>query len=273
MAHLVLSCPDGESCSEEDHPVGVIPVRLSFGGIGYYLSSTYIANYTIWGHTDLELTTFSDVVISGQNVSFEGFIKNDLEIPLDRDVKILWNGITRTTVTSFNGDFSGEFVLPYDTIAGNHTLTAMVEDENYLRGSSDSGQVLVMRETDLSVTWLGGFRNESSVVSGTLRDIAGVGVSGQELQIYFDGDLIENVLTDDLGNYNYNLFIDSDTSLGLHNVQIVFNGSYLYVGSSNEVDSDILAKTMFLNEPLEVLHTQEFILESNLVDDLGVALS
>ena len=266
-------CPDGESCSEEDHPVGVIPVRLSFGGIGYYLSSTYIANYTIWGHTDLELTTFSDVVISGQNVSFEGFIKNDLEIPLDRDVKILWNGITRTTVTSFNGDFSGEFVLPYDTIAGNHTLTAMVEDENYLRGSSDSVQVLVMRETDLSVTWLGGFRNESSVVSGTLRDIAGVGVSGQELQIYFDGDLIQNVLTDDLGNYNYNLFIDSETSLGLHNVQIIFNGSYLYVGSSNEVDSDILAKTMFLNEPLEVLRTQEFILESNLVDDLGVALS
>ena len=50
-------------------------------------------------------------------MSFEGFIKNDLEIPLDRDVKILWNGITRTTVTSFNGDFSGEFVLPYDTIA------------------------------------------------------------------------------------------------------------------------------------------------------------
>ena len=160
-----FECDSEWSCSDSEHPVGAIPVELDFGGFGYYLPSNYIAIYTIWGHTEIEITDFSEVVIAGENVTFSGFINNDLGTPLDREITILWNGITRTKVNSINGEFSGSFLLPYDTFVGNQTLTASVNDQNFLRSSSDDVEVLVMRETELTVQWLGGFRNSTSPVS------------------------------------------------------------------------------------------------------------
>ena len=102
---------------------------------------------------------------------------------------ILWDGITRTKVNSINGDFSGTFVVPSNTIAGNHTLTALINDQNFLRGSSDDTEILVMRETEVTLQWLGGFRNSTSVVSGYLRDVVGVGLPEHKLDVYFDDEI------------------------------------------------------------------------------------
>ena len=265
-------CPEDNSCSDLDHPVGVIPVELSFGGFGYYLPASYIANYTIWGDTNITINDSTDVVIAGNNVSFSGYIENDLKIPLDREVTILWDGITRTKVDSINGQFAGEFVVPANTIAGNHTLTAMISDQNFLRGSSDDTEVLVMRETEITVQWLGGFRNSSSTVSGYLRDIVGVGLPEYQLDIYFDGELVGNTTSGELGIFAYDLFIKDNTELGPHNVQVVFEGSYFYVPSNVDVKSDILANTVFIVDTVEVFRLKEFNLSSNLVDDLGIPM-
>lgn len=262
-------CEDDWECSESDHPVGIIPVELDFGGIGYYRPSNYIANYTIWGSTNISISDFSEIVIAGNNVTFSGFIENDLGVPLDRDITVRWDGITRTTVTSINGEFSGTFVLPQNTLADNHTLSVVVDDQNFLRGSSDSVEILVMRETEVTVQWLGGFRNSSSLVSGYLRDVVGIGLTGHQLDIYFDGELIGNVTSGESGMFSYDIFIDPSTELGEHNVEVNFAGSYFYIDSSSDSSSDILARTSFSSEPKEVLRLQEFILSSYLFDDLG----
>ena len=264
-----FECDSEWSCSDPEHPVGAIPVELDFGGFGYYLPSNYIAIYTIWGHTEIEITESSDVVIAGENVTFSGFIDNDLGTPLDREITILWNGITRTKVNSINGEFSGSFLLPYDTFVGNHTLTASVNDQNFLRGSSDDVDVMVMRETELTVQWLGGFRNSTSPVSGYLRDVVGVGLSNQELQIYFDDSFVGNVTTGDSGIFSYEIFIDRDTSLGPHKVKVLFEGSQFYTESSEEISSDIQASTFFQVESIEALRLQEFVISAYLVDDLN----
>jgi protocatechuate 3,4-dioxygenase beta subunit len=262
-------CEEEWECSESDHPVGIIPVELDFGGIGYYRSSNYIANYTIWGHTNISISEFSEIVIAGNNVTFTGFIENDLGVPLDREITVRWDGITRTTVSSINGDFSGTFVLPENTLADNHTLSVVVDDQNFLRGSSDSVQILVMRETEVTLQWLGGFRNSSSMVSGYLRDVVGIGLLNHQLDVYFDGEYIGNTTSGESGMFSYDIFIDESTELGGHAVEIRFEGSYLYISSSLDSTSDILARTAFSSEPLEVLRLQEFILSSYLLDDLG----
>ncbi|MDP6908742.1 MAG: hypothetical protein QF371_04510, partial [Flavobacteriales bacterium] len=249
--------------------MGIIPVELDFGGFGYYLPSNYIANYTILGHTEIEITEFLPVVIAGENATFSGFIKNDLDIPLDREITILWNDITRTKVDSINGEFSGSFVLPHDTFAGNHSLGALVNDQNFLRGSSDEVQVLVMRETEITVHWMGGFRNSTSMVSGYLRDTTGSGLVGHELQIYFDDLLVGNATTSTSGIFSYNLFIPSETVLGPHSTKVVFEGSEFYTESSELVHSDVQATTAFLIEDIEALRTQEFFISAYLVDDLN----
>ena len=264
-----FACEEDWECSESDHPVGIIPVELDFGGIGYYRPSNYITNYTIWGHTNISISEFSEVVIAGNNVTFSGFIENDLGMPLDREITVLWDGITRTTVSSVNGDFSGTFVLPQNTLADNHTLSVVVDDQNFLRGSSDSVQILVMRETEVTVQWLGGFRNSSSMVSGYLRDVVGLGLLDHQLDVYFDGDYIGNTTSGESGMFSYDIFIDESTELGEHVVEIRFEGSYYYISSNLDATSDILARTSFSTEPLEVLRLQEFILSSYLIDDLG----
>ena len=262
-------CESEWECSDTDHPVGVIPVELDFGGFGYYLPSNYISNYTIWGSTSIEILEFTDSVIAGNNVSFNGFIKNDLEVPLDREIKILWNGITRTTVQSVNGEFEGSFKLPYDTMVGNHSLTAKVEDENYLRESSDVVDVFVQRETELITQWLGGYRNQTTSVSGYLRDAAGMGLSNLELEFYFNGNYIGNVTTQNLGIYTFDYLVPFDTSLGNHKIEVIFSGSYFYVESSNVVSSEILSTTSFEFDEIEVFRNKEFFLTSYLYDDLA----
>ena len=262
-------CDSDWECSDTDHPVGVIPVELDFGGFGYYLPSNYVANYTIWGSTKIEVVEFTDSVIAGNNVSFNGFIKNDLEVPLDREIKILWNGITRTAVQSVNGEFEGSFKLPYDTMVGNHSLTAKVEDQNYLRESSDVVQVFVQRETEIVIQWLGGYRNQSTTVSGYLRDAAGIGLSNLDLQFYFDGIYVGNVSTQNLGLYSFEYLVPFDTSLGTHKLEVIFIGSYFYVDSSNSANSEILSTTVFEFNEIEVFRNEEFFLSSYLFDDLS----
>lgn len=262
-------CDDEWSCSDLDHPVGIIPVELDFGGFGYYLPSNYVANYTIWGSTSIEIIGFTDSVISGNNVSFNGTIKNDLDVPLDREIRILWDGITRTTVESVNGAFEGSFKLPYDTTVGNHSLTAKVEDQNYLRESSDEVEIFVQRETEIVIQWLGGYRNQSTIVSGYLRDVAGVGLSDLNLEVYFDGNYIGNTTTQDLGLYSFDFLVPAETSLGSHNIEVTFKGSYFYILSENIAHSEILSNTIFEFSEIEVFRNQEFFLSSYLLDDLG----
>jgi hypothetical protein len=175
-------------------------------------------------------------------------------------------------VNAINGDFSGTFVLHFDTIAGNHTLTALINDQNFLRGSSDDTEILVMRETEITVQWLGGFRNTTSVVSGYLRDVVGVGLSGHQLDVYFDGQYVGNATSGESGMFVYDLFIDKETELGTHTVMFNFEGSYFYLSSDESASSEILAHTLFVAEPLEVLRLQEFFFSSYLYDDLDVPM-
>ena len=176
---------------------------------------------------------------------------------------------TRTTAESVNGNFEGSFKIPYDTMVGNHSLTAKVEDQNFLRESSDEVNVFVMRETEIVIQWLGGYRDQTSIVSGYLRDSAGTGLPDLDLEFYFDGMYVGNFTTQNLGLYSFDFLVPKDTSLGSHRISVFFQGSNFYVESDNSQDSDILASTDFNFLDIEVFRNQEFLLKSNLIDDLG----
>ena len=154
-------------------------------------------------------------------------------------------------------------------MVGNHSLTAKVGDENYLRESSDVVDVFVQRETELITQWLGGYRNQTTSVSGYLRDAAGMGLSNLELEFYFNGNYIGNVTTQNLGIYTFDYLVPFDTSLGNHKIEVIFSGSYFYVESSNAVSSEILSTTSFEFDEIEVFRNKEFFLTSYLYDDLA----
>ena len=119
------------------------------------------------------------------------------------------------------------------------------------------------------IQWLGGYRNQSSTVSGYLRDAADMGLSDLNLEFYFDGFYLGNVTTQDLGLYSFDFLVPADTLLGVHNIEVIFVGSYFYVASDSNSDSEILSTTMFEFNEIEVFRNQEFFLTSYLFDDLS----
>ena len=57
--------------------------------------------------------------------------------------------------------------------------------------------------------------------------------------------------------------------MGTHNIEVVFTGSYFYVESTNNVNSEVLSTTIFEFDEIEVFRNQEFFLSSYLFDDLS----
>ena len=64
-----------------------------------------------------------------------------------------------------------------------------------------------MRETEIVIQWLGGYRDQTSIVSGYLRDSAGTGLPDLDLEFYFDGMYVGNFTTQNLGLYSFDFLV------------------------------------------------------------------
>ncbi|OIR11281.1 MAG: hypothetical protein BEU05_00875 [Marine Group III euryarchaeote CG-Bathy2] len=269
---FAIACDPAWPCGDAEHPVGEVAVRLSFDGFGWYMPAELEQSWPLWGRAITTLETFSPVVVAGSNVTYSGTVRSDLDEPLDRTLAVLWNGITRTTVEAVNGEFSGSFALSTDAPVGNFTLTLATSDQNWLRGTSDSGTVTVQRYTTIELVWEQGFRNATTAVTGWLRDSSGAGLPGEELAWSFDEAPAGTTLSVEFGALPFSFNVPEATTLGPHTFSASFAGSYFYLPSTGAVTGDIVAATSFALEPLEVQRVLEFTLEATLLDDLGAPL-
>ena len=269
---FAIACDPAWPCGDAEHPVGEVAVLLSFDGFGWYMPAELEQSWSLWGRAITTLETFSPVVVAGSNVTYSGMVRSDLDEPLDRTLAVLWNGITRTSVEVVNGEFSGSFALPPDAPVGNFTLTLATSDQNWLRGTSDSGMVTVQRYTTIELTWEQGFRNATTAVTGWLRDSSGAGLPGEEIAWSFDGESAGATASAEFGALPFSFAVPEATTLGPHTFSASFAGSYFYLPSTGSVTGDIVAATSFALEPLEVQRVLEFTLEATLLDDLGAPL-
>ena len=86
------------------------------------------------------------------------------------------------------------------------------------------------------------------IISGKLFDpLNGKGVSGQNVSIFFDGNKVADVFTDDNGQYKFPIYMDPYTiSLGNHTVNVVFMGNLTLYGSDNNLTVTVETKPILL---------------------------
>ncbi len=267
-----VACDAAWSCADPAHSLGPVEVRLDFGGFGWYLPAERVATWTVWGRALVTIDEFAPVVIAGSNVTYSGNVVDDLGQSLDRTLQVRWNDITRTTVDAVNGEFAGSFALEAFAPVGNFTLALASDDQNWLRGSSDTATVTVQRYTVLELEWGPALRNISTAVQGSLLDSSGAGLEGELVSYSFDGTAVGEALTGADGALQFELPVPATTELGMHTLSASFTGSYFYLPSSIEVQGSVVAATILDVSPQQLQRAASFSLEAVLRDDTGLPL-
>ena len=160
----------------------------------------------------------------------------------NHQVELVVEGITIALLTT---DSSG--VYSYDwTVSdlfefGNRTITAYSGSQGYYRSNSTNTTFFLAHRADLTVS----FDSDSQVTRGELWELSGrlfdidsltnEGLEGEVLEIYLDGSLVATTQTTANGEWDAIIFATQDLARGLHEIQIVFPGTYSHIGTDELV--------------------------------------
>ena len=179
--------------------------------------------------------------------------------------------IIGTTTTRY-GRFQAEAELPESLELGAYQLLARaVENKRYYESWSDP---------DISVYSGSGIRltgpsevpvDAEAVFTGRLSEDTGQGVPDREIQIAIDGALIEPVVTDSFGNFEFaRVFSDP----GPHWVEVELSGAEFLVDNRARIDFEVTLSTeTTVQAPVSVEVGEEFVVAGTLQGIRGEALS
>ena len=225
-----------------DSALGPVLLEIKFNGTSFYLPSYTNATWNIFSHIVLSID-IPETVAVGQNVTITGTIADNQLVPIpNHQVELVVEGITIALLTT---DSSG--VYSYDwTVSdlfefGNRTITAYSGSQGYYRSNSTNTTFFLAHRADLTVS----FDSDSQVTRGELWELSGrlfdidsltnEGLEGEVLEIYLDGSLVATTQTTANGEWDAIIFATQDLARGLHEIQIVFPGTYSHIGTDELV--------------------------------------
>ena len=225
-----------------DAALGPVLLEIRFNGSTFYLPSYTNATWNIFSHIVLNID-IPETVAVGQNISITGSVADNQLIPIaGHQVELIIDGIT---ITSLETDSSGEFTYLW-TVSdlfefGNRTITAYSGSQGYYRANSTNATFFLAHRADMTVS----FDSNSQVTRGELWELSGrlfdidsltnEGLEDELLEIYLDGQLVATTQTGEDGNWNVIVFATQDLTRGLHEIDIVFPGTFSHVGTDEKV--------------------------------------
>ena len=229
--------------------------------------------------TVTEITRSPTEVRRGQPFTVGGTVRTITNYPVDSmRVEIYVNetkehgGTVIGTTTTRYGRFQAEAELPESLELGAYQLLARaVENERYYESWSDP---------DISVYSGSGIRltgpsevpvDVEAVFTGKLSEDTGQGVPDREIQIAIDGALIEPVVTDSFGNFEFaRVFSDP----GPHWVEVELSGAEFLVDNRARINFEVTLSTeTTVQAPVSVEVGEEFVVAGTLQGIRGEALS
>ena len=229
--------------------------------------------------TVTEITRSPTEVRRGQPFTVGGTVRTVTGYPVDgMRVEIYVNetkehgGTVIGTTTTRYGRFQAEAELPESLELGAYQLLARaVENERYYESWSDP---------DISVYSGSGIRltgpsevpvDVEAVFTGKLSEDTGQGVPDREIQIAIDGALIEPVVTDSFGNFEFaRVFSDP----GPHWVEVELSGAEFLVDNRARINFEVTLSTeTTVQAPVSVEVGEEFVVAGTLQGIRGEALS
>ena len=156
--------------------------------IGYRISKRLRGIATISVNENITIT---GSVVDNQLVGIEGHA-----------VSLSIEGVNLGVVfTDASGNFEYQYIVPDLFTIGNHTITADVNSQGYYREGTGNATFFLAHRTGVSIDLVDGrdiTRGERWTASGRLFDIDDpnqIGLSGMQVDVYLDGELIGSIYT------------------------------------------------------------------------------
>ena len=225
-----------------DSALGPVLLEIKFNGTSFYLPSYTNATWNIFSHIVLSID-IPETVAVGQNVTITGTIADNQLIPIpNHQVELVVEGITIALLTTDStGVYSYDWTVSDLFEFGNRTITAYSGSQGYYRSNSTNTTFFLAHRADLTVS----FDSDSQVTRGELWELSGrlfdidsltnEGLEGEVLEIYLDGSLVATTQTTANGEWDAIIFATQDLARGLHEIQIVFPGTYSHIGTDELV--------------------------------------
>ena len=225
-----------------DAALGPVLLEIRFNGSTFYLPSYTNATWNIFSHIVLTVD-IPETVAVGQNISITGSVADNQLNPIaGHQVELIIDGITITSlVTDSNGEFTYLWTVSDLFEFGNRTITAYSGSQGYYRANSTNATFFLAHRADITVS----FDSNSQVTRGELWELSGrlfdidsltnEGLENELLEIYLDGELVATTQTGDDGNWNVIIFATQDLTRGLHEIDVVFPGTFSHVGTDEKL--------------------------------------
>ena len=225
-----------------DAALGPVLLEIRFNGSTFYLPSYTNATWNIFSHIVLTVD-LPETVAVGQNISITGSVSDNQLNPIQgHQVELIIDGITITSiVTDSNGEFTYLWTVSDLFEFGNRTITAYSGSQGYYRANSTNTTFFLAHRADITVSFDGNSqvtRGELWELSGRLFDIDSLtneGLENELLEVYLDGQLVATTQTGDDGNWNVIIFATQDLTRGLHEIDVVFPGTFSHVGTDEKL--------------------------------------
>ncbi|MEC8540556.1 MAG: Ig-like domain-containing protein [Candidatus Thermoplasmatota archaeon] len=222
--------------------LGPVLLEVKFDGSSFYLPSYTNGTWNIFSHIVLTVE-IPETVAVGQNITITGTVADNQLNPIpNHQVELAIEGITITLLTTdLNGAYSYDWTVSDLFEFGNRTITAYSDSQGYYRSNSTNATFFLAHRADMTVS----FDSDSQVTRGELWELSGrlydvdsltnAGLENEIIEIYLDGELVGTTQTTTDGNWDAIIFATQDLTRGLHEIDIVFQGTYSHVGTEENL--------------------------------------
>jgi hypothetical protein len=214
----------------------------------------------------------------GGYLSASGVLTSDGSGLGNREVKVLLDGETvATTNTGANGAYHALIRVPYkyvDSVSIKALYTPQGKDKGaYLASVSPSIKVQVLfYRTMLSVSVPGvAYPGLSLSVNGNVISQDGLPLSGRQVKVILDGDVIGHITTEANGAFNVKALITSQAKLGINSLRVTVDSSGLYAGatSTRNITIQKMATTLEISAPSVIVLPSQLYLNGSVESASG----
>ena len=234
-----------------DATLGPVSLEVRFTGTELYLPSSDSGTWTIY--SEILVTVEIPATISvNENITITGSVVDNQLVGISgHAVSLSIEGVNLGVVfTDENGDFELNYIVPDLFTIGDHIIQADVNAQGYYREGSGNATFFLAHRSGVSIDLVDGrdiTRGERWTASGRLFDIDDpnqIGLSGMQVDIYLDGELIGSTTTDTNGEWTFIVQSTLEMSRGDHQIDVRYEGVQAHLPTDSSVIGELWANVV-----------------------------
>jgi len=312
----------GKLLEDDNFPINNEYIGLLFNGVNYYnltkgdgsfaipldlpaadnenfaLKFTYngTENVSEQSNTDFIKIIDADIELkfnqTNQNIldvdntyTIQGSILGDeLEVP-GGSIIISYSGVEIDTIPVLgNHNWEINLTIPADAPWGDTFLTASYSGDAFHPAAVVVEDIIIRGTSDITIEKRTSLRTNSINLEGNVTDHNDKNVSGVSVNLFIDGTIIGDAITNSEGRYTFPVNM-SQYSAGLHNISVILHTSEELMGSSSNSTVNLIVTTVLIfsevtdcNEDNEYqficksMRDDTYIVKGIILDELGTPL-